>query len=90
MKYGGASNGISGYTGWYTSTAATQDTGEEAYLPFDSDGYATSLTAAPTPPGGQKFNELKTLLNFNLPGTGGAAGIYPVGARPLSLGSLST
>ena len=47
---------------WRTSTSSNLDTQEEAYLQLDSDGYVTSLAASPTPPGGQQFTFVQTIV----------------------------
>lgn len=47
---------------WATSKSGTNSTGEEPYLAVDSDGWPTSLTASPTPPGGQQFTYVQTQL----------------------------
>ena len=64
LKSGGGSS--SQYTGWQTSKAGTWDTSEEGYLQLDSDGYVTSLTASPTPAGGQLFTYVQTLVQYNM------------------------
>jgi hypothetical protein len=42
------------------------DTGEEAYLQTDANGYVTSLVASPVPPGGQVFNCVHGFCNYDL------------------------
>lgn len=54
------SNYITGVVG------GTWETNEEAYLALDANGYVTSLTASPTPPGGQVFNTVHGLINYQL------------------------
>ena len=78
MKSGGSSSALSGTTGWYTASSQW-DTGEEAYLQLDSDGYPTSLTASSTPAGGQQFTSVRTLLDYNMPTSPGASTPYPAG-----------
>jgi hypothetical protein len=58
---------------WITSNANTWDTGEEADLQLDSNGYPTSLVANPTPAGGQQFTYVQALLQCGAP-----AGQYTV------------
>jgi hypothetical protein len=78
VKAGGSSSNLSLYTGWYTSSGGSQnDTGEEAYLQLDGNGYATSLTASPAPGGGQVFNAIYTLINYNFAGFGGSGATPP-------------
>lgn len=76
---------------WMTATngAPGTDTSEEGYLPVDSDGYATSLTARPTPSGGQRFTQISVLLNnFSL--APGAPNFYPAGNYRLKFIGLGT
>jgi hypothetical protein len=84
VKSGGSSSNLGGRTGWYTADTNTWDTGEEAYLRLDSDGYPTSLTASPVPAGGQQFTLVRTLVNYNM-GTAapGASSVYPPGSYRL-------
>jgi hypothetical protein len=54
--------------GWITHTNSTWDTGEEAYLQLDANGYPTSLTAnASDPHAPQLFNSVGVLLLRDLP-----------------------
>jgi hypothetical protein len=64
-------------TGWFTGSASSSDTHEPAYLQLDSDGYATSLTASPTPPGGQLFTKIYCIVNRNLAIAPGTSVYYP-------------
>lgn len=90
MKSGGASTSYG--VGWFTSSNGTfPDTGEEAYVQLDSDGYPTTLTASPTPPGGQVFTSILTLINFNTPGVApGAPSVYPSGQYRLKFEGKGT
>jgi hypothetical protein len=85
MKSGGASTSTGYSVGWMTATNSNwPDTGEEAYLQLDSDGYPTSLTASPTPTGGQVFNSVLTLINYNMGGVApGASSCYQAGTYRL-------
>jgi hypothetical protein len=83
VKGGGSSSLISGTTGWYTTNGSTWDTGEEGYLPLDSDGYPMSLTASTTLSGGQRFTLVRTLLNSSLPTPPGVTHPYPAGTYRL-------
>ena len=77
-------------TGWFTTKFGTFDTDEESYLQLDSDGYVTSLTASPTPPGGQQFTYVQTLLDVSQPTPPGATYPYPAGAYRLKYEGLGT
>ncbi len=80
MKSGGADN----YSGWATATTSgAHDTGEEAYLQVDSNGYPTSLVASRALPGRQKFNMVRTLINYGQGTPPGASGPYPSGTYRL-------
>ena len=63
-------------TGWFTQARGTWDTGEEAYVNLDADGYPVSLTAKGDPKS-QKFTSVGTLLMRSLPQT--SNGYYPAG-----------
>ena len=53
--------------GWWTSTATAWDTGEEAYLQLDADGYPTTLTARSAQlHSAQLFNRVSVLLERDL------------------------
>ncbi|MDE2106601.1 MAG: hypothetical protein KGL39_55815 [Patescibacteria group bacterium] len=82
MKWGGQQQGVQNYTGWITHSATTFDTNEWAYLQLDADGYPTSLTASPTPPGGQKFTSVECFL-ANAQVNVGGSGYYPAGTYRL-------
>jgi hypothetical protein len=91
VKSGGTSSAVSNTVGWYTSTSNTWDTQEESYLQLDSDGYPTSLTAAPSPPGGQQFTFVKTALNYSLPKLApGQTAVYPPGTYRLKFEGQGT
>ena len=76
---------------WLTSDSGSFDTNEEAYVQTDSDGYATSLTASPTPPGGQKFTLIQTQVLASLPSPPpGAATLYPSGQYTLQFQGAGT
>ncbi len=87
---------------WVTQKSGTFDTGEEAYVQVDANGWPTSLTASPIPSGGQQFTSLQVLLFFDCTVPPGAAyafypGTYAIqfqGAGTMTLGndasSLST
>jgi hypothetical protein len=74
-----SANGNSPYTGWRTQNSGTYDTGEEAYLQVDANGYVTSLVASPAPTGGQKFTYVQTNMNYELGVPAGATYAYPPG-----------
>lgn len=77
LKMGG--NAVTpAFTGWYTASATSGDTGEEQYLVLDSDGYATTLTV-PGIPGGQKFTFVKALMFLGTPTAPGTSVPYPAG-----------
>ncbi|MGB6487037.1 MAG: hypothetical protein WBE91_09165 [Steroidobacteraceae bacterium] len=78
------------FTGWFTQAGSNFDTSEEAYLQLDSDGYPTSLTAKSTPPGGQKFNSVATLINYQLGTPPGASVPYPGGSYTLQFQGQGT
>ena len=71
------------FTGWFTQHGSTFDTNEEAYLQLDSDGYPKSLTAKPTPAGGQQFSSVATLINYQLGTPPGSSVPYPGGSYTL-------
>lgn len=80
MKSGGVSSSSGYQAGWVTQTSGSFETNEEAYLNVDSDGYPTTLTVSPAPPGGQIFTKISTLLNFNMGSAApGASTVYPSG-----------
>src|SRR5581483_11618841 len=62
--------------GWITHSNSSFDTGEEAYLNLDANGWPKSLTAV-NESGSQKFNSVGVLLVRNLPNT--SNGNYPAG-----------
>jgi hypothetical protein len=63
-------------TGWYTSAGGTFDTGEEAYLQLDANGYPTSLTAsAADPHSPQLFNAVSVLVERSLPNANAGTGL---------------
>jgi hypothetical protein len=83
VKSGGQeSDFFPNYEPWLTANGGTPDTHEEAYLQLDSKQYVTSLTASPTPGGGQVFTSVCMLLNWNLPTPPGAS--YPYGTAGVS------
>lgn len=90
MKSGGVSSAYN--VGWLTATNGNfPDTSEEAYLQVDSDGYPTSLTASPTPPGGQVFNSVFTTMNYNIGSVApGAPSAYPAGQYRLKFEGQGT
>lgn len=104
MKSAGSSSQINGgANGWYTASSAGTtpticpgnsgyfDTCEEPYLQLDSDGFVTSLTASPTPGGGQVFNEVYTLMNYNMPSVpAGVTYPYPAGQYRLKFEGQGT
>lgn len=61
-----------------TSAFPNGSTGEEGYIQLDSNGYPTSLVASPTPPGGQQFDRLSLMLNYNITAVPGVT--YPYAA----------
>lgn len=75
---------------WFTSTSGTLDTGEEQYLQLDSDLNVTSLTASPTPPGGQVFTEAQTFICRINSLSSGATNYYPPGPYTLKLSGPGT
>jgi hypothetical protein len=84
VKSAGASSNLGATVGWYTTDSSAWDTGEEAYLALDVNGYPTSLTASPTPPEGQQFTYVKTLMNYSMPAPPpGASYVYPPGTYRL-------
>ncbi len=91
LKSGGSSSGLSNTMGWYTAADNTWDTQEEPYLQLDSDGYPTSLSASPSPPGGQRFTYVKAVLNYNLPKPApGQTAVYPPGTYRLKFEGQGT
>ncbi len=63
---------------WVTHSNSTWDTGEEAYLQLDSDGYPKSLKASSADPNSpQLFNSVGMLLFRSFPNT--SKGYYPAG-----------
>jgi hypothetical protein len=91
VKSGGSSSAAGGAIGWYTATGNTWDTKEEGYLQLDSDGYPTSLTASSTPPGGQQFTMVRTLVDYNQPtGLPGQTYTYPPGTYRLKFEGQGT
>jgi len=77
------------FTGWATESSSG-DTGEEAYEPLDSNGYPTSMTASPTPSGGQKYTYYSTAANYGLPSAPGASSVYPTGVYRLKFEGQGT
>lgn len=78
-------------TGWATGNSTASDTFQNQYLQLDANGYATSLTASPTPGGGQNFNLIYTLVNFQI--ATGAPGVtfpYPSGCYRLQFEGKGT
>ena len=60
-------------------------------MQLDSDGYPTSLTAAPAPRGGQQFTFVRTALNYSLPKPApGQAAVYPPGRYRLKFEGQGT
>jgi hypothetical protein len=63
-------------TGWWTHTVNTFDTGEEAYLQLDANGYPTTLTANSSDPHSpQLFTSVGVLLFRNLPNANAGTGL---------------
>jgi hypothetical protein len=64
--------------GWVTSSNSTYDTGEEAYLQLDSNGYPTTLLASSSDPNSsQRFSFVQVPILNALPNT--PNGYYPAG-----------
>ena len=62
--------------GWWTHSNSTWDTGEEAYLQLDANGYATTLTAASSDPHSpQLFNSVGVVLERGLPHSNAGTGL---------------
>jgi len=62
--------------GWATSTVMSWDTGEEAYLQLDANGYPTTLTASSADPHSpQLFTAVSVLLVRNLPNSNAGTGL---------------
>jgi hypothetical protein len=62
--------------GWITHSSAQWDTGEEAYLQLDSNGYPTTLTASSSDPNSpQKFTSVGVLILRGLPNANGGSGL---------------
>jgi hypothetical protein len=57
--------------GWFTHSAMTFDTKEEAYLQLDADGYPTTLVSSHQP---QQFTYVGVLLARSLPKSNGGTG----------------
>ncbi|MDE2097308.1 MAG: hypothetical protein KGL39_08705 [Patescibacteria group bacterium] len=74
---------------WYTRDSSTAETNEEAYLQLDSDLNVTSLTASPTPPGGQRFTYVETFI-FRTSQGNGATYVYPPGPYTLKVDGPGT
>jgi hypothetical protein len=63
-------------TGWWTHTTNSFDTGEEAYLQLDANGYPTTLTASSSDPHSpQLFTSVGVLLFRNLPNANAGTGL---------------
>ena len=63
-------------SGWVTHSTTTWDTGEEAYLQLDSNGYPTTLTAASSDPHSpQLFNSVGLILERGLPNSNAGTGL---------------
>jgi hypothetical protein len=63
-------------SGWLTQSTAAWDTGEEANLSVDANGWPTSLTAV-NGAGAQQFTQVSMLLLRSMPTT--SNGYYPAG-----------
>ncbi len=87
FKSSTASNSING---WITSSSSNLNTNEEGYLPEDSDGYVTSLTASPTPPKGQVFTFVQTFVLGSQNKPPGATQPYPGGSYTLQFQGAGT
>jgi hypothetical protein len=62
--------------GWITGVNGTWDTGEEAYLQLDANGFPITLTASSADPNKpQKFSVVHALILFNLPNSNAGTGL---------------
>jgi hypothetical protein len=62
--------------GWLTHSSSTWDTGEEAYLQLDANGYPTTLTASSSDPHSpQIFNSVGVELERELPNSNSGTGL---------------
>lgn len=62
--------------GWITHSTAKFDTGEEAYLQLDANGYPTTLQASSADPNSpQLYNAVGVLLLRNLPSSNDGSGL---------------
>ena len=62
--------------GWITHSNSKFDTGEEAYLQLDANGYPTTLQAASADPNSpQLYDSVGVLILRNLPNSAGGAGL---------------
>lgn len=77
MNFMNAAGGNQTFTGWFAATSggSFNSTGEEAYIPLDSDGFPTATTFA-----GKTFTVVGTLINYNIGAVApGATTKYPSG-----------
>jgi len=65
-------------------------TGEEQYVQYDSDGYVKSLTASPTPGGGQVFTAVGSAIFVNMATIAGVSVPYPSGSYTLQAQGAGT
>jgi len=75
---------------WITSNSGSLNTNEEAYVQYDSDGYVKSLTASPTPGGGQQFTFVQALVIGSPSTPPGATYAYPPGPYTLQFQGAGT
>lgn len=62
--------------GWFTHSSSKFDTGEEAYLQLDANGYPTTLQASSADPNSpQLYNSFGVLLLRNLPNSNEGSGL---------------
>jgi hypothetical protein len=62
-------------TGWWTHAGENWDTGEEAYLQLDANGYPTTLAASSADPHSpQLFTSVGVLLERGLPNSNAGSG----------------
>jgi hypothetical protein len=61
--------------GWFTHAGGTFDTGEEAYLQLDANGYPKTLSASSADPHSQQFTSVGVLLVRELPHANAGTGL---------------